>query len=163
MALCSGTVRGGLGSVALPELVRGRNRRAVASSDRRLPIYETDHVVAAGVARPHLQLGRSARLCGASRTRLCRRPRPLRRLLFLDAGIRHDLRPPGCGGRRSGRGEIHRPAVRTALAHLDLPVLCDLLCLSCRSGGIRFPHRHCLAAPDPRGGPLRMAVAAAGY
>ena len=87
-------------------------RRRLAGAGRDLPVRQALHLVAAGLPRPRLQLGRAARL-GRPR----RRPRParaaaLRRRHRLDAVLRHDLRPPGPRGRRADRGALDRPAVR---------------------------------------------------
>ena len=61
-----------------------------------------------------LQLGRAAGLHRPYRRARLARRRALSRRHRLDAVLRHDLCPPGQGGRRADRGEIHRPAVRRA-------------------------------------------------
>ena len=107
----------GAGRVRDPaELSAGgdRARGRLARARRRLSVRQAVHLVAAGVPRARLQLGRAARLgCACARPRrgagaaLCRRHR-------LDAVLRHDLRAPGPGGRRADRGEVDGTALRHA-------------------------------------------------
>ena len=52
---------------AAAQPVLGRAGGGVADPDRGLSFHEADHLVAAGVAGPDLQLGRAARLRGADR------------------------------------------------------------------------------------------------
>ena len=75
---------------------------------RGLSIHEAHHLVAAGLARPHLQLGRPARFRRRDRRHRSRRRDALCGAVLLDARLRHDLRPSGQGGRRADRREIDR-------------------------------------------------------
>ena len=56
-------------------------RRRLAGADRHLSLHEADHLLAPGLPRPHLQLGRAAGLCGGDRDRLDAAP-----LLLYAAG-----------------------------------------------------------------------------
>ena len=65
-----------IGLIVLAQLNRtARDRRArQRRAGRRLPLHEAHHLVAAGVARARLLLGRSGRLAGGHRRRsICRR------------------------------------------------------------------------------------------
>ena len=58
-----------IGLVVLLQLDRTAQIVALASLalGRRLPVHEADHLVAAGLARPGLLLGRAGRLAGGRR------------------------------------------------------------------------------------------------
>ena len=86
----------------------------LAGAGRDLSLRQALHLVAAGLPRARLQLGRAARLGGArprarrgAAAALCRGHR-------LDAVLRHDLRPPGPRGRRADRRALDGAAVRDA-------------------------------------------------
>ena len=88
---------------------RARQHRA----GRRLSVHEADHLVAAGVARAGVQLGRAGRLAGGHRQPSTWPPfAAVARQHRLGDRLRHALRDPGQGGRCAGRGEIDRAAVR---------------------------------------------------
>ena len=105
-----------------------------------LPVHEAGHLVAAGLAGPHLQLGGAARLRGGQRRRRAADPDPrradprldgqcagpavrppqrggagaLRLGDILDTRLRHDLRRAGSRGRCAGGREVLRAAARQA-------------------------------------------------
>ena len=72
-----------------------------------LSVYEAGDILAAGISRPHLQLGRVSRLDGRQRPAGMASGRPLRRWNCLDPWLRHDLCAPGqrrrCAGRHPSR------------------------------------------------------------
>ena len=87
-------------------------RRAVARPCLHLSADEAHHLLAAGVPRPHLQLGRAhglGRRYGRARTAgVC----ALRRRHRLDSPLRHHLCAPGQGGRRAHRRQVDGPQAR---------------------------------------------------
>ena len=90
----------------LPALGCGA-RRGLAGPGGDLSLRQALHLVAAGLPRPRLQLGRAAWLGRATRDASgCGAASALRRRHRLDAVLRHDLRPPGPRGRRSDRGAV---------------------------------------------------------
>ena len=93
--------------------VRDPGGAGLGAADRDLSLHEADHLVAAGVPRHHLQLGRAGRASAARRpARSLARPAALCRGLLLDARLRHDLRPSGQGRRRADRGQVERALAR---------------------------------------------------
>ena len=79
---------------------------AVAGPGRHLSVHEADHLVAAVLPRPHLQLGRADRLGRGRRHARAAAAAALCRRHLLDPRLRHDLRAPGQGGRRADRREV---------------------------------------------------------
>ncbi len=99
--------------LALGPLARALGR-GVADPGRAVSAGQAGNVVAATGDGLHLRLRRPARLCrrrGPDRRRL---GSALRGGDPLGFGFRHDLRPSGPRGRRAGRGQVHRAAVRRA-------------------------------------------------
>ncbi len=71
---------------------------------RRLPVHEAHHLVAAGLARSRLFVGRSGRLAGRSRVARLARLASLVRKHRLGDRLRHALRDPGHRGRCAWSG-----------------------------------------------------------
>ena len=82
------------------QLVHRGARRLLAAADRRLPVREALHVLAAGGAGPHVQVGGAGRLGRRDGRAGAAGAAALRRLGAVDHRLRHHLRPPGQGGRR---------------------------------------------------------------
>ena len=76
---------------------------AVAGDHRRLSVPEAHHLVAAGRSRHRVFVGRADGLGGGLRPPRLAAGAALRRRDPVDDRLRHDLRPPGQGGRRAGR------------------------------------------------------------
>ena len=89
-----------------------RPRHPVAAAGLPLSVRQALYLVAAGVSRDRVQLGRAPGLGGPYRQPVGRAGRALSRRHRLDAVLRHDLRPSGRRGRRADRSEVHRPPVR---------------------------------------------------
>ena len=92
------------------QLVRGGGRGLLPAPDLPLPTDEACHLLAAGGARPHLQLGGAVGVGGGARRGGGAGAGALRGGPFLDPRLRHHLRPPGQGGRPPVRGSSPRPS-----------------------------------------------------
>ena len=124
-----------LGVAADRLAVPRRARRPAAAQPRRragrdcqhragrgLPVHEAHHLVAAGLARDRLLVGRAGRLAGGDAE-----PRPagasaVARQHRLGDRLRHALRDPGYGGRRAGRGQIVGAAGSARSAPLGIAI-----------------------------------------
>jgi hypothetical protein len=77
---------------------RAAHRARQPRAGRRLPLHEADHLVAAGLARPGVQLGRAGRLAERHRRAGPGRLVAVARQRLLGGRLRHALRHPGQGG-----------------------------------------------------------------
>ena len=113
-----------IGLVVLLQLNRdGRDRRArQPRAGRGLSVHEAHHLVAAGVARPRLFVGRAGRLAGGDRQPRLAGGAAVARQHLLGDRLRHALRDPGYRGRRAGRGQILGAAARRDKAPLGIAI-----------------------------------------
>ena len=142
----------GLGVLLQLNRDRAARRARQHRAGRRLPVHEAHHLVAAGVARPGLLLGRAGRLAGGDRQPRLAGAAAVARHRRLGDRLRHALRDPGRRGRRAGRGEEQRPA-RSATRRRW--AIADLLCAGAAAvgrGGVVGPARLGRAARAAPGG-----------
>ena len=102
----------GLAGAGAVQPLRHRGRHRLARRGGDLSVHEALHLLAADFSRAGVLLGRADGLGRRARRAGVAGVPALRRLDRLGDPLRHDLRPSGPRGRRAGRIEIDRAAVR---------------------------------------------------